>query len=168
METSSIPHIALPDHVGPASKVWIYQANRNFSKEELRQLHPICADFATSWQAHGTNLLAAYAIYFDRFLCLFADESRQSATGCSIDSSVRFLQEIEKKFQISLLDRRGVAYFQNEDLKTIDFSELGDLYRSGKINDDTPVFNNLVTTKAEMEIEWIVPLTKSWHHRMIS
>ncbi len=168
METTSIPNITLPDEVGPASKVWIYQANRNFTEEELSRLHPICADFVKSWQAHGTNLLAAYAIYFDRFLCLFADESRQGATGCSIDSSVRLVQDIEKKFQISLLDRRGVAYLENENLRTTDFSELSTLYSSGMINNGTPVFNNLVATKSEMETGWIIPLSESWHHRMVS
>ena len=44
----------LPDH----SRVWVYQANREFSKEDCSEIKQLSENFLTGWNAHGSKLNA--------------------------------------------------------------------------------------------------------------
>ncbi len=168
METLNQFKIELPAVIGDAARVWIYQSSRKFQKDELEMLHLACSKFTNDWQAHGTHLVATYAIYFDRFICFFVDESHHGASGCSIDGSVRFIQLLEKNYSIALMDRMQVAWLKNGEVVTAHLHELENLYKSGEISMNTSMFNNLVSTKGEMEKSWLLPLSESWHRQMVS
>jgi hypothetical protein len=43
------------------------------------------------WAAHGTSLVSSYQLKYNRFIILAVDQDVQSATGCSIDASVEFI-----------------------------------------------------------------------------
>ena len=43
----------LPDD----ARVWIYQANRPFTNDELNELKPQMDNFLQQWTAHGKDLL---------------------------------------------------------------------------------------------------------------
>ncbi|MCZ4409244.1 ABC transporter ATPase [Cryomorphaceae bacterium 1068] len=153
----------LPTSLSDSSRVWVYQAESNLSENEVALVKQACEQFIPAWKAHGTNLQADYRILFDRFICLFVDESGQDATGCSIDSSVHFIQQLEKSLGKSLMQRTQVIYFdENGELKEIEMNQM-----SGKINEDTLVLNNLITSLGEMRKGWLVPAKDSWHARML-
>ena len=101
-----VPFDKLPEE----SRVWIYQSNRVFTVGELDFIKANANDFLNNWTAHGANLQAAIDIPYDRFLVIALNESLQSASGCSIDSSVRFIQNLEKKLGVILLDKMNVTY----------------------------------------------------------
>jgi hypothetical protein len=88
------------------------------------------------------------------------------ASGCSIDKSVRFMQDVEQEFGIELFDRFNTAYVEAGAIKSAKREELEELLKSGKINGETVVFNNLVTNLQEFETKWQVPLKNSWHGRV--
>jgi hypothetical protein len=46
--------------------------------------------------------------------------------------------------------------------------EFQTLINDGKVDDQTLVFNNLVSTKNELDSNWQIPLHKSWHKRLLS
>lgn len=166
-ELEKIP-FELPNKVGDVSKVWIYQSTRPFTETEVKAISQACAAFVTEWAAHGTQLTADYAILFNQFICLFVDESAYGASGCSIDSSVHFVQSLERKFSLELFTRTEVAYLNaKQELETIHMNDMENAKKLGKISADTLVFNNLVTTKGEMKTNWIVPVSESWHARLI-
>jgi hypothetical protein len=163
------PQFELPSTVGDTSKVWIYQSTRPLNETEVQSIGQECAAFVAKWAAHGTRLTADYAIFYKQFICLFVDESAHGASGCSIDSSVHFMQSLERKFGLELFTRTEVAYFDDQhDVVTIHMNDMADAQKLGKISSDTLVFNNLVTTKGEMKTNWIVPITESWHARLLS
>ena len=89
------------------ARIWIYPSNRPFTEEELERLIPSLDHFVANWAAHGTPLKAAYTLPYRRFIVLGVDQDNQKASGCSIDSSVRFIQEIEEEFQVTLLAARA-------------------------------------------------------------
>jgi Zn-dependent metalloprotease len=153
----------LPASLTDSSRVWVYQAESKLSNNEVALVKQACEKFIPAWKAHGTNLQADYRILFDRFVCLFVDESGQDATGCSIDSSVHFIQQLEKALGKSLMQRTQVIYL-NEDgvIKEVEMNEM-----SGTINAETLVFNNLVTSLGEMRKGWLVQAKDSWHARML-
>ncbi|ALM06769.1 ABC transporter ATPase [Sediminicola sp. YIK13] len=149
------------------SRVWIYQASRSFNAEELEEVKAGLDQFIKEWTAHGSELQAGYEIRYNRFIVIALDQTNTTASGCSIDASVRFIQALEKKYDIDLLDKMNVSYKQGEFVayKTlIDFKKMA---KNKSVSKNTIVFNNLVTNKLEYENHWEVPAEESWHGRFM-
>lgn len=147
-------------------RIWIYQSNRELSNEELALAEKKLQAFTEQWKAHGKELAARAEVRYNRFIILFLNEDLESASGCSIDSSVRFLKAIEDELGIDLFDRLQTAYFDGDDVKTASRGELEDLLANGKINENTRVFDNTVQNSKELAERWIVPMKDSWHGRV--
>lgn len=158
-----VPFETLP----PTARIWIFQANRPFKSEELTTVHERLRAFTEEWSVHGSPLETSYYVQFDQFIVLAADESRQSASGCSIDSSVRVLKTLEQSFGVSLFDRNQVAFKTMERIVLVPLQELKEKFRNGTLNEDTLTFNNLVGTRAEFEKNWVVPAGETWLRRYI-
>ncbi len=149
------------------SRVWIYQSNRPFQSDDLPQLRQKVDKFAQTWAYHGTKLTAHGDVYHNRFIVLMVDEEKAGVGGCSLDRCSRFLREIEKNYGVELFDRMTFAWLEGDAIRTADSEEFARLYREGKINDNTLVFDNMVNTKAELEEKWLKPLGDSWHKRFV-
>ncbi|MGI4751388.1 MAG: hypothetical protein ACRYFB_12215 [Janthinobacterium lividum] len=152
----------------PASKIWIYQSDRELTETEIAKLQALLNQFASSWTAHNQQLKAAAQIAFNRFIILLVDESQAGASGCSIDKSVRFIKEVEDEFKINLFDRFNTAYFEGDQIQTATREELEDLLKQGKVTHETIVFNNMVSTLNDLQTKWQVPFKNSWHARVFS
>ncbi|MGI9551818.1 MAG: ABC transporter ATPase [Aurantibacter sp.] len=153
----------LPD----TSRVWIYQSNRTLSEDELIEVENGLKDFLKEWTAHGSDLKAGFKIRYKRFIVIGLDQSSNTASGCSIDASVHYIQSLEKKYNIDLLDKMNVSYKQGEYIaykSLIDFKKMA---RQKAVSQKTVVFNNLVATKGEYEEFWEVPAAESWHSRFM-
>lgn len=149
------------------SKIWIYQANRSFTDVELQELEVSIKDFVNNWAAHGTGLKASFLIKYKRFIILGVDAASAQASGCSIDTSVRFIQELEKKYAVDLLDKMNVTFKQGEYLAYKPLIDFKKLVKNKSVSGKTIVFNNLVNTKKELETDWEIPLEESWHNRFL-
>ncbi|MEM8909769.1 MAG: ABC transporter ATPase [Bacteroidota bacterium] len=153
----------------PAStRVWIYQNNRPFSPTESQAIEQQLATFTQQWVSHNRQLQAFGMIQHQQFIVLMVDESRAGASGCSIDQSIHFIQNLEQQFGVNLFDRMTFTYEKEGQVQTASREELSRLYREGLVDDNTVVFNNLVKNKAELERQWRVPLGQSWHKRLLS
>lgn len=153
--------------LAPNSRVWIFQADREFSADETATLSNEVLQFVDNWLSHGSLLKAHYKILHNRFIIFFADGEGDNMCGRAIDASVRFIKELEKKYSVSLLDRSRVAYIKNGMVYACTLDELGQRIEAGKITPDTEVFNNLVSTREEFDNQWTIPLAKSWHRSYI-
>lgn len=147
-------------------RIWIYQSNKELSEQELSIAENKLREFTEQWKAHGKELAARAEIRYNRFVILFLNEALEAASGCSIDSSVRFLKAIEKELNIDLFDRMHTAYFDGETVKTASRAELEQLLANGQINEDTLVFDNTVQNSKELSERWIVPMKESWHSKV--
>ncbi len=155
---------SLPDH----SKVWVYQSSRRFTAEELLLVNAKTTEFLEQWAAHGTSLQSGFEIKYDRFIIIAVNQDRQSATGCSIDASVRFIQGLEKEFNLELLDKMNVAFKQGEFVNFKSLIDFRKMAKSGAIGKKTIVFNNLITDILEYKENWEVPAQDSWHSRFFN
>jgi len=149
------------------SRVWIYQCNRSFSEVEITEISSNLDAFLTSWTAHGNDLNAGYEIKYKRFIIIALDQSTQGATGCSIDASVRFIQELERKYNVMLLDKMNVSYKQGEFVAYKSLLDFKAMAKQKAISKNTIVFNNLVANKGEYLEHWEVPASESWHARFL-
>jgi len=153
----------LPDN----SRVWIYQSNRMFSKTELDSISGDLSEFLSGWTAHNHNLEAGFELPYSRFIVLGVNQQIMQASGCSIDTSVRFIQDLEARYKITLLDKMNVTFKQGDFLAYKPLNEFVKLAKSKSVSKDTIVFNNLVDTKSDYRMFWEVPARDSWHDRFI-
>ena len=158
-----VPFETLPD----TSRVWIYQANRPFSEPEVQEISEKLQSFVNQWTAHGADLKASFDIKYNRFITLALDQKLNMATGCSIDESVNFIQQLEKEYQVDLLDKMNVSYKQGEFIAYKTLTDFRKMAKDKAVSPKTIVFNNLVNNKAEYLSEWEVPASESWHNRFL-
>ena len=145
------------------SRVWIYQSDRELTDAEALQIQVQLDNFTTGWTAHNHQLLAKAEIRYNRFLILIVDESQAGASGCSIDKSVNFMKQLEQQFGINLFDRFNLAYRDGEEVLSVPRHQFEELLKTGNINTETVVFNNLAQNLAELQTKWEVPFKDSWH-----
>jgi hypothetical protein len=154
----------LPDN----SRVWVYQASRKLSEEEVDALKPKTEAFLEQWTAHGKDLEAGFEVRYNRFIILGLNQENASASGCSIDASVKFIQSLEKEFEIDLLDKMNVTFYNGQFIAHKSLSDFRKMAKSKSVSANTVVFNNLVNTKAEYLENWEVPAKESWHNRFLA
>lgn len=147
----------------PQSKVWIYQSNRQFSQAETQEIQQQLDDFTAQWKAHGHQLQAKALIPYGFFIVLIVDETLANVTGCSIDSSVKVIKEIEATYQVDLFNRFNMAYKIGDQVYVNSKEDFETLITSNQINAETIVFNNLVQTLSDFEQKWEVSMAQSWH-----
>ncbi|MCB0776639.1 MAG: hypothetical protein KDB99_10000 [Chitinophagaceae bacterium] len=152
----------------PTSRVWVYQCNRLFSMGEALEIEEMLNDFAAQWQSHGVPVKGAAHLFFGQFIILMADETATGVSGCSTDSSVRLIKDIEQRFTVNMFDRTTLAFVVKDKVQLLPLSQLQYAFDNQFINSDTLYFNNLVQTKEELENNWIVPVHKSWLAKKIS
>ena len=147
------------------SKVWVYQSNRKFSDDEVKEITLELTDFQNNWVAHGTSLEASFEIRYNRFIILAVNQEVQVATGCSIDASVQFIQNLEQKHNVDLLDKMNVSFKQGEFITHKTLLEFKKLAKDKSVSENTIVFNNLVNNIEELNENWETPASESWHSR---
>ena len=121
-----IPFNKLSDN----ARVWIYPSSRKLSNEEVLEIEKLCADFTDKWTAHNSSLLASTDIPYNRFIVIGLEIDFNSASGCSIDSSVHFIQSIEKLYNITLLDKMNVTFKQGKYYTYKSLNEFKDLVKN--------------------------------------
>lgn len=157
----------LDDNFHPDSRVWVYQASRVFFLQEALDIEDLLNEFAEQWKSHGTPVKGAAYLFFGRFIVLIADETATGVSGCSTDSSVRLIKDIEQRFALNMFDRTTLAFIVKEKVELLPLSQLQYAVDNGFISNDTLYFNNLVQTKEELENNWLIPVKDSWlKHRI--
>lgn len=149
------------------SRIWIYQANRSFTNDEIEAIQEKLNVFIDHWTAHGSDLQSGYLIKYKRFIIIGINQNLNKATGCSIDASVRFIQQLETEYAVDLMDKMNVSYKQGDFIAYKTLSDFKQMAKDKAISKNTIVFNNLVTTIAEFNENWEVPASESWHNRFI-
>ena len=150
------------------SRVWIYQCNRKLSEEEVAYIEKMTAQFLEQWTAHGSDLEAGFEVKYQRFLVLGLNQANASASGCSIDASVRFIQSLQKELNVDLLDKMNVTFYNGAFIAHKPLADFKKMAKNKSVSPNTVVFNNLVNTKAEYLEYWEVPAKDSWHSRFLA
>ncbi|MGN6495265.1 MAG: hypothetical protein ACTHLE_24975 [Agriterribacter sp.] len=152
----------LPEDFHASSRVWIYQCSRMFSLSEVLNVEHILNTFTAQWQAHGTPVKGFATVFFGQFIVLMADETQTGVSGCSTDSSVRIIKEIEQQFNVSLFDRQALAFVIKDKIQLLPLQQLSYAVQNGFVTPDTLYFNNTVLTKHDLETSWLIPVRNSW------
>ena len=152
----------LPEDFAANSRVWIYQSDRIFFMQEALGMETMLQQFVSDWKSHGTPVKGYANLFFGRFIILIADENATGVSGCSTDSSVRLIKEIEKKYNVSLFDRQMLTFYIKEKVEPLPLSQLKYAAENKFITADTLYFDNTVLTKETLENKWIIPIENTW------
>lgn len=155
---------SMPAH----ARTWIYKAPRQLGQAEQRLIRERGAEFTAGWAAHGSPLDACVDVLHDRFVVIAVDEEQAMASGCSIDKSVGFIKRLEHDLKLMLTDRMVVVYEDGDGhVRSCRLQELPELVKAGSITGDTIVFDDLVSTVADLRERFRVPLRVSWMERFL-
>jgi hypothetical protein len=152
----------IPEDFAAGSRVWVYQSPRLFVLSEALEIEKMLEAFVADWKSHGTPVKGYANLFYGQFIVLMADESATGVSGCSTDSSVRLIKEIEQRFGVAMFDRLMLAFRPKDKIEMIPLAQLPYALEKGFVGPDTPYFNNLVQTKAELQDKWLIPLKDSW------
>jgi len=153
-----LPFEELPDE----SRVWIYTGSRPFSPSEESSVSELIESFCEKWVAHGQVLRTSFKIERSQFIVIALDEDFQNPSGCSIDSSVGILRQIQAATGIDFLDRSSIPFLTYNEVVRIPLSNLKANFASGELKSDTLTFHTLAATKGEWETSKTIPAEKSW------
>lgn len=162
------PLLASAPHFSPDSRVWVYVAERSLSEQETAFAEQQLSAFCRQWTAHNQQLRAASEVFGHQFVLLMVDETQAGASGCSIDKSVHFLEQLGQSIGADLFERMRFGWLdESGTLRMSRRDEFAQSVQSGHITADTPVVNTLVQTKRDLTEKWLLPYAQSWHRRMV-
>lgn len=165
MHTTTAPRALA--HMPAHARIWVYKSARPFTLEERAAIDARGANFVRTWSAHNLPLDAWAGVVSDRFLVIAVDQEQAAASGCGIDKSVRFVQDLERDLALRLTDRMVMTYEQDGALHSTTVEQLPALLKSGALTGDTIVFDDLVATKGDMDVRFRVPLRTTWMARYL-
>jgi len=156
-------HQHIPEDFHPSSKVWIYQSSRLFMISEALQVEDLLNQFVAEWKTHGTPVKGYANLLFGQFLVFMADiTTGGGVSGCSTDSSVRVVKQVEAMFKVDMFNRQNLAFVVKDKIQVLPMSQLNYAMENNFISADTLYFNNLVATKEELLNKWLQPVKESW------
>ena len=130
------------------ARVWIYCSDRVLEADESAKIDDQLAGFIQGWSTHGAAMKAKSEILLDRFIVIAADEKHLAASGCSIDSSVRFIKELGTHYKINFFDRLKVYVLTSDGIIRATYHSLSEI--SGHY------FDPLIQTLEELRSNWPV------------
>jgi len=156
-------YLKYPDN----AKAWVYQSNKHFDKDELDYLKVQLDDFVSDWESHGQLLKATTEVFYDLFVVFFVDEQGDNMCGRAQDASVNLMKRLEQELEVTFLDRMVQSYKKGEKVEVVRMADYETLIENKEIDEDTIVYNNMITTKIDFENQWEVPMKDSWHKQLI-
>ncbi len=153
----------LPD----TARLWIYQADREFTDIEKAALETRLLHLCQSWAAHGTPLKSSFQLAYNHFILLAVDERDAGASGCSIDGTVRLLKDIQQQLGLDFFNRQLIAFLDQNSVILYPTHQLKTLFAAATLTGDSVTFNNAITTKGEWVKQWKEAVKDSWLARYL-
>ncbi|WP_420384837.1 hypothetical protein [Roseivirga sp.] len=147
------------------SRIWIYQSKTELDQTTQQNLLADTEQFLNQWAAHGEALLASATIEFNRFLIIAIDENFNMASGCSIDSMVRQVQNLGESHGVDFFDRTQLAFKKGDRIELMDMKEINQQVTQGFFDSETLYFNNNIQSKSQLKDQWLIRPEESWLKR---
>ena len=149
------------------AKVWIYPSNRKFYPNEIDVIEEKVKTFVENWKADDENFKASYKFLYNRFIVLVADDEASPLKNSDVDTSVSFILELQKDYNVELLDKMNVCFKQGEFVQYKDLKDFKKLVKNRAVTAKTIVFDNLISTKQDFDNFWEVSIEESWYSRFL-
>ena len=155
------------DDLSLQSRVWVFQSNRVLAAEEQDSIDAHLKSFVDQWSTHGAQMHASHILLHNCFVVIAADEQKQAASGCSIDSFTALFKKFGEQYNLSFFDRFSVAHKSDSEVVVSALNDFKKLINEAVLTENTIVFDNLITTKEDLLNKWELPLKESWQKRYL-
>lgn len=129
------------------------------NREEAQAITHELKNFCQSWTAHQVALRADALVLYNYFIILIVDEAVSGASGCSIDKSVKQIQQLEHTYKLELMNRLHIALYRNDSIQVM---HLNEVKRQKETLSDTYFFDNSITTLHDLHTRWFRPVIGSY------
>ena len=162
MNTEMFPNMPL------SARLFVYTSNNCLTPTQLEGFSSSLQAFIESWKAHGAMLDASFKLIANRVLFIVVDEKAQAATGCSLDSMNRHLQDSGYDW----FSRTLVLYNTGEGgldavWEASNMHEFHSALKRGDLSMDTFVINSTVLSLGEAREKLVQKVSESWHKNML-
>ena len=138
------------------SRIWIYAAEHKLTNDQENYILNHISDHLQNWEAHKVPLTAGVTILENRFIVVALDESENGASGCSIDTLQKSIQNLEKDLSISLLNRLNVFCKIEDEILCIPSFKLESIAKSNTL------FYDLTIQKKSDLYSYLKPISEGW------
>ena len=147
----------LPD----SSRIWMYASEEVLTSKQQDFILDYISEHLRTWNAHKLDLTAGVTIFKNYFIVVALDESMNKASGCSIDTLQKCIQDIERNLSISLMNRLNVYCKIDGKIECIPSFNLKD-----NVDSDT-LFYDLTVQKKEDLNTYLKPISEGWCARFL-
>jgi hypothetical protein len=143
----------------PQSSVWVFASQRLITNDISNAIDNELKPFINQWNAHGTQLSAAYTILHHHFIIIAVDANVEPASGCSIDKLTHTMQAISTSHQLELFDRLRFFYYENNAVQHCAWSQRQSAIKAME-NEQNPTifyFQNHINTIEQLNNQWCKP-----------
>ena len=138
------------------SRIWIYAAEHKLTNDQENHILKSISDYLQNWEAHKVPLTAGVTILENHFIIIALDETKNGASGCSIDTLQNKIQNLEKELSISLLNRLNVFCKIEDEILCIPSFKLESIAKA-----NTLFYDLTIQKKSEIE-SWLKPIKDGW------
>lgn len=148
------------ENICSEARIWIYQSTIELNKEQVLGISGFLVSNIEEWSSHGAPIKGSFSFYYNRFLIIAADTNFNATSGCSIDTSSRWIKQINSDFNLDFFDR-SQGYLENEELKFFPILQARKYISSGIISSDTIILNNQISKKCDLDVNWKIKASES-------
>lgn len=149
------------------AQVWIYPSSRKFYPQEIEEITTALNEFTSAWKSDDENFTCSFQFLHHRFIILVADTVTNALSTQELDASVGFIIQLQAKYDVQLLDKMNVCFKQGEYVQYKELKDFKKLVKNKAVTAKTIVFDNLITTKEDLENYWELSIEDSWYNRFL-
>ena len=138
------------------SRIWIYAAEHKLIQDQEGHILKAISDHLQNWEAHKVPLTAGVTILENRFIVVALDKSANGASGCSIDTLQKLIQNLEKELSVSLLNRLNVFCKIEDEILCIPSFKLESIAKANTL------FYDLTIQKKSDLYSYLKPISEGW------
>lgn len=138
------------------SRIWIFTSEQKITDIQKEKINNLLSNFLANWHSHKLPLFAGYNIFKSFFLVIALDESKNSASGCSIDLLYKEIHKIEKSLIISFTNRLKICIDDNDSIKSVLLNEL-----KNHADKESLFYDTTINIKKDLK-EILKPINQGW------
>jgi hypothetical protein len=138
------------------ARIWVYASEKALTQSQQDYILNVISEELKGWNAHKQPLTAGVSILENHFIVVALDENKNGASGCSIDTLQKTIQELEKELSISLMNRLNVFCRIDNKIQCIPSFKLESMAKA-----DTPFYDLTILAKSDLNT-YLKPISEGW------
>ena len=145
------------------SRMWCFAFKKPLNTEQQQVFEDKLSLFCNSWVAHDQKLFAAFKLFYKQIFVLTVDETFNHASGCSIDKSVKFIEQLASNLKNEIASKDLIWFLNSiQELNSIKLNDIEFGIQNGIINENTLIIPTWVSKKKDWDHLFLQPAKQSW------